>query len=216
MIDTVLFDMDGVLINSEPYYVDNTFKWMKEHGFKGDKKEIHKLVGTHMDQTYQLISEMFNGSVSISEAKRLNENHFKNNPLDYPSVLKSESEEVLKILKGEGYKIGLCSSSSRKDIEKMLKTCNLEKYFDFYVSGEEFNESKPNPEIYICAAKKLGSDVENCLVVEDSPFGITAGIRANMSVLAVKDLEFNLDQSHATKIISNLSEIITWLNLNKE
>ncbi|MFV0479222.1 MAG: HAD family hydrolase [Anaerorhabdus sp.] len=214
MIEAILFDMDGVLIESENYYIDGTFSWMKKYGFKGDKTVLHQLIGTTMKTTYHLVYEWLEGKISEEEIQEINDNYFKENPLWYPSVLKEEVKEVLQVLKDQGKKIALCSSSSKVSIAEMLKTCELETYFDVVVSGEEFKESKPNPEIYLYAAKVLGVGTEQCVVVEDSKVGIEAGCRANMRVLAVVDEQFDHDQSKATKRIHNLKEVLDWIELN--
>jgi len=82
-----------------------------------------------------------------------------------------------------------------KKIEIVLSQCVLENYFEVILSGEMFDQSKPNPDIYLTAAKKLGFNPEECLVVEDSIYGITAAKLAGMYTVALEESRFGIDQS---------------------
>lgn len=91
---------------------------------------------------------------------------------DYFAILRKEVPELLKEIHRRGYLVALASSTSRAGIEEVLTTCGLKGDFDYIISGEEFKESKPNPEIYLHTAEALHCAPEECLVVEDSTYGI--------------------------------------------
>ncbi len=213
MINAVLFDMDGVLIDSEMAYMDGTWVWMKEMGYKGSFESLFPVIGTTMEGTYQMLYEILEKKIPLDTIIATNERYFKENPLNYQAILKDDAIEVLQELKKRGMKIALCSSSSQEVIEKVVSDCDIETYFDFIVSGEQFRESKPNPEIYLHASEVLNVSPANCLVIEDSSFGIEAGVRAKMAVLAVVDERFSHSQEKATKKIHQLKEIIEWIEL---
>lgn len=109
-------------------------------------------------------------------------------------------------LKKEGWKIGLASSSSRYHINECCSRCNIQDFFDFTISGEECNHSKPNAEIYIKAAQALKVKVEECIVLEDSTYGIAAAKRAGMYVIAHKDERFSFHQKAADDLYYDLFE----------
>ena len=108
----------------------------------------------------------------------------------------------------ERYKIALASSSSLNTINTALDQVDLRKYFIFIVSGEQFKESKPNPEIYLHTIKELNVNKDEAIIIEDSPKGILAANRAGIKVLALKDDKFGLDQSQADINIDELNDII--------
>ena len=88
MIKAILFDMDGVLIDSEYYYHFGTYTWMKRLGFKGDHKELNKLIGTTMATTYDMLYEMFDGKYSKEKLAEINEKYFnEENPLDCKKIM---------------------------------------------------------------------------------------------------------------------------------
>ncbi|MDL2248131.1 HAD-IA family hydrolase [Tyzzerella sp. OttesenSCG-928-J15] len=89
---------------------------------------------------------------------------------------------------------------------------DLAKYFEQIISGDMFKETKPHPEIYLHTAKLLGSEPSNCLVIEDSTYGITAGHNAGMTVAAVIDERFSFDRTLADYQINSLSDIISLLD----
>ncbi len=95
----------------------------------------------------------------------------------------------------------------------MLKENELECYFNIIVSGEDFKESKPNPEIYHDTRAKLQLAPEECLIVEDSSYGIQAGKAAGMEVVAIKDTQFSFDQSAADYFIDKTTDLINLLPL---
>ena len=104
-------------------------------------------------------------------------------------------------------KVACASSSSPEYIERALTECGIKEYFDLQVSGYDFEKSKPNPDIYLFCRDKFGLTSEECLVIEDSPYGIQAALSAGMPVLARRDTQFSMDQSKATKIIDSLNEV---------
>ncbi len=211
MIEAVLFDMDGVLIDSEIYYMQGTFEWMKGLGYQGTMESIFVLIGSTEAKTYEMIYDFLDHRVSLDEIKEENERYFNENPLDYVKILRPEVKKLLIELKSQGKKIAVCSSSPLKFIQEMIDKNQLDDYFDLVVSGEQFVESKPNPEIYLYASSQLKVSPESCLVIEDSSKGIEAARRAGMDVLALVDHRFKLNQEEATKQIDNLTEILEWI-----
>ncbi len=203
----VLFDMDGVLINSERFYMDGTLNWMRELGYTGTYDEICTIIGTTMQVTYEMLVEMLDNRYTIDEITVVNEKYFDiDHPLDYSTIAKPGAIDLLKRCKELNLKVALCSSSSIDSINKAVDGCGFRPYLDFIVSGEQFKESKPNPEIYNHASLVLEAESKDCVVVEDSQYGIEAGKAALMTVIALKDECIPNKQDEADYIVSHLNE----------
>lgn len=203
----VLFDMDGVLIDSERFYMKGTLEWMNELGFKGTYEDVCSIIGTTMLKTYQMCAKMLDNRYTIEELAAINEKYFLvDHPLDYSTIAKVGSIELLKYCKSVGLKVALCSSSSLVNINAAVDGCGFRPYLDFIVSGEQFEKSKPNPEIYIHAAAELNVMIKECVVIEDSLYGIEAGKAAGMIVIALNDECIPNKQDEADYIINHLIE----------
>lgn len=207
----IFFDMDGVLIDSENFYMTGTYDWIKKKGFKGSFFEVLKLIGTDMTGTYNLLYKMLNGRYTIDEIKQMNTKYFKEHPICYKDIMFDKSEDFLSFLKENNVKTALCSSSDKKLIKKVLIDCKIEKYFDIVISAEDVKNVKPNPEIYLKAKDALNIKTEDIFVIEDSTMGIEAGKRAGFKVIAIKDERFNQDQSKADICLKDFLEIKNFL-----
>lgn len=211
---SVLFDMDGVLIDSESYYCEGTYIWMKELGYTGEESAIYTMIGTTMEVTYQILAKLLNNAYTTSQLKVVNEDYFRRFPLPYAKIMKKSIPQLLQGLKAKGIKTAVCSSSPLATIEKVLEECQISSYFDYIVSGEQFVESKPNPEIYLHAANVLSNNPDECIVIEDSTLGIQAGKNAGMRVIALHDKKFSLDQSDASTIVDSIEDVAKLLEIN--
>lgn len=203
----VLFDMDGVLIDSEMFYMKGTYDWISKKGFNGKLEDTFRLIGTNMEGTYNLLYEMLNKKYTISEIEEENRKYFLENPIDYKAILNPFVKEILIFLKEHKIKIAVCSSSPKKIIEKALKECEILEYFDFIVSSDEVEKSKPDPDVYLKACEVLKVSKEDAFVIEDSTMGIEAGKNANIKVIAIKDKFFGQDQTKADYIFENLGKV---------
>lgn len=208
-IKAILFDMDGVLVDSEMYYMEGTLKWMQELGFKGTFKDVCSFIGTTNTVTCQMASKMLDDKYTPEELFEINHRYFKvDHPIQYNQVMNEGVVELLDEIKKRGWKCAVCSSSPKSMIDRALAECGIEQYFDFIVSGEQFVLSKPNPEIYLHAADKLNVLPDECLVIEDSEKGIAAGKNAQMKTIALLDRRFSLKQANADVLVERLSEIL--------
>ena len=199
----VIFDMDGVLVDSEPANNEQVAQFMeilKEPFLNG-------LVGCSYEHAIQVCLEYLKIDMDPGVFMNQLDAYIQEHPFNYADYLNPGVKEVLSYLREKGIKTAVASSSLLSQIQKMIKECDLESSFDCILSGEMFAESKPNPEIYLVAAKELGVDPNECLVIEDSAFGIEAGKRAGMKVLALKDTRYGINQSQADYTISNMIEI---------
>lgn len=211
MKDTVIFDMDGVLFDSEPMYIKEIIEFFSLHNIVLDQKEVSKIVGVD-DKTYnQLLIDWWNHTSSEEDLFRKYDIYDESIKRDYTKIINPDILPLLKYLKKHHYKIALASNSHKELIELALCQTGLYTYFDVITSGEQFEHSKPDPTIYLYTVHTLKSSKENCLIIEDSMPGIQAARNANIDVLALKDTRYHIDQSQATIIIDNLMKVIEYL-----
>lgn len=209
MIKAVIFDMDGVLIDSELAYTYLLKEFFTEKNYNYTEDHLHQLIGSSHERGCEIIVEMTNGRVDPEEMWKEWHLYLKENPLDYMSLRVDGIIEVMDYLKANGYKIGLSSATEKEGIVSHMKECELYDYFDALSSGHEVEHSKPAPDVYLKTIHSLGVKPEECIVVEDSYYGIKAAKRANVArVLARRVKELNLNQSEADEIIDDMREII--------
>ena len=183
----VIFDKDGVLIETFYLYYKAYRKVLSEIGIKITKNDIAKRYGIKGPEIIRQIMNERGKNITDKQTKQLAD---KKDKLYYEMAEKKLKllpgvKELLTYLKNKNYKIGIASSASKGIIEQLLRVTKIKKYIDANVSGLEVRLSKPNPEIFLECAKRLKVKPEECIVFEDSVFGIEAAKRAGMKCVAV-------------------------------
>jgi len=213
MIKAIIFDMDGLLIDSEASTYRLYQKVFIEHGLTLDKDFYLDLLGTNEVSITRTIAEVFK---SEAEAKLIvNKVHEELNLLfEVEGVpVKTGVVKMLNYLEEHSIKKAVATSSSRQRAVKILKSAGLYEFFDVIVCGDDVRMGKPNPEIFIKAANKLCLGPEEVLVFEDSENGIKGAYAGGMHVVNIPDLKqpspFIL--KYANKIINNLEESILYI-----
>ena len=183
----VIFDMDGVLIDSEPLWKIAMEEVFHALGSTLKKEDFQKTVGLRIDEVVHFWNHHENWGISneseIEEAiiVKMIELISKNaQPL-------SGVIETLNFLKNKGLKIGLATSSSSRLIKVVLAELNIARFFDFVHSAENEAYGKPHPAVYIKVAEKLNVSPTKCLVIEDSFNGVIAGLAAKMKVVCIPE-----------------------------
>lgn len=214
----IIFDMDGVLVESEEFYQERRRNFLKENGYElNDGIPMNELVGL----TFRVIFKRFikenaqQKVVSFEELERVYKQYKEAHPVPYQKVLQEGSKELLEQLTSAGYRLGLASSSNKTAIKRMLVECQLADYFEAVVSGEECAETKPDPEIYQMICKQMAVSPAECLAIEDSSAGIQSAKSAGLTVWALKDNKYQMDQTKADQIVPTLSQIFLELEKNK-
>jgi HAD superfamily hydrolase (TIGR01509 family) len=185
--DAVIFDMDGVLIDSEPLWKIAMEQTFQEIGCNLTKQDFQKTVGLRIDE---VISYWFNHIGWEGVPEKEVENRIiqrmialiEENGTPLPGVV-----ETLDFLKKSGILIGLATSSYAILIAAVLRTLKLEDVFHFVHSAEHEKYGKPHPAVYLSVAEKLGVDPRKCIVIEDSLNGIISGKAAKMSVICIPE-----------------------------
>lgn len=209
MIKSIIYDMDGVLINSEPFWYQAEQEVFPLVNIHLTDKDCTSTAGLRMDEVVEHWFERYpwdNFSKKEIEDKVIEKMLYliSNFGEELPGVKYS-----LEFFKNKGYKIALASSSRYVLINAVLDRLNIRDYFDVIHSAEEEDFGKPHPAIFITAAKKLGVFPTQCLVIEDTFNGMIAGLAAKMKVVAIPE-EINKEDkrfSAASKILNSLEEI---------
>ena len=218
-IKAVLFDMDGLMVDTESLSTEAFINSVKAQGYNMTKEETLKVLGFTKANIYQFWIDYFQGT--NVDGKKLVDDHYEYienvlytvGPEKMPYV-----EELLKYLRENNYKIAVASSSDTADIKNNLEKTKLEKYIDEIASGAEVENGKPAPDVFLLAAKRLGVDPKDCLILEDSKAGIKAGKASGAMVFMVPDM-FTVDkecEDTADRILTNLGEVIEILEGKNE
>jgi mannitol-1-/sugar-/sorbitol-6-/2-deoxyglucose-6-phosphatase len=185
--DAIIFDMDGVLIDSEPLWKIAMEFVFGQYGSTLTHQDFQKTVGLRIDEVIAFwniqenwgLSDLKNVENQIID-KLISLIEFDPKPL--PGVL-----DTLQFLKESGKKIGLATSSSQRLITTVLRALNIDSYFDFAYSAQFETYGKPHPGVYIKVAAHLAVPTQRCLVIEDSLNGVIAGLAAQMKVCCIPE-----------------------------
>lgn len=203
----VIFDMDGVLIDSEPIYMQMFYEVFKEHNIEVDLDDIYTVIGTSMQRTWEILGELWTPRLSASNFKEISEAYTPTVAFNFKDLLFPHTYFLLNKLKNNHIPIGLASASPRPIINAVLEDTNIELFFDSTISGEEVAHSKPDPTVYLNTMKNLAVKPSNTIIIEDSPAGIEAGLKSGATVIAIKDHRFGLQQKGAHYYAKDLMEV---------
>jgi sugar-phosphatase len=187
LFDAIIFDMDGVLVDSEPLWKIAMEEVFSGLGSKLNKEDFQKTVGLRIDEVIHYWNVTENWGV-IDESKveediiTKMEELIKKNPFPLKGVV-----ETLSYLKSKRLKIGLATSSSKRLINAVLNSLNIKEFFDFTWSAEDESHGKPHPAVYLSVAKALDVSPTKCLVIEDSYNGVISGLAARMKVVCIPE-----------------------------
>lgn len=206
VVEAVLFDMDGVLAFTEPYYRCRRVAYLRGQGV--DVSGVGDCTGMHDEEAWE---RCVPHDAKLRRRLRAGYERFaEEHPTPWDQLGNRRAHEVFLALKGLGVKTAICSSSPRFLIGECMDALNLEALTDYVISGDECASHKPDPEIYIRAAQALGVRLAQAIVVEDSPTGIRAGKAAGAFVCALRQPDgVLLDQREADLVIGALPDLLT-------
>lgn len=195
MIKAVIFDMDGVLFDTERLCKDAWAAAAEEAGLVNGPEDEKKLydavnhcIGLNGTDTKEYLCSVYGSSFSYEELHVLCSRNMSQMIARDGLPMKVGVRELLSYLREAGYKIGLASSSRRESIESHLNRAGISAYFESITSGDMVEHSKPEPDIYRIACASLSVEPENAIAIEDSPNGLKSAYRAGMYPVMVPDM----------------------------
>lgn len=181
-----IFDMDGLLFDTERIYQQTWLEIAAEKGVEldgGFVKAVSGTNGSHMCRVIERYYHVSDGTAIVEECMgRIRKQ------LSVHVPVKKGVHEILDFFQKKGIPMAVASSSAVRQIESNLETAGIRGYFSAVVSGTEVNRGKPEPDIFLCAAERIGCAPDACFVFEDSENGIKAGYAAGCTTIMVPDL----------------------------
>ncbi|MGT2925322.1 HAD family hydrolase [Streptococcus caviae] len=216
MIKLIVFDMDGVIVDTE--YLDfqlqqEYIKTIAQNPAALTHEDFSSLVGrsgkdllTRIKKLSQLdlADETIEQGLQRVEAQKYRKE-------SYLPLFRKDIFAVLEYAKANHIALGVASSTQKKYILEILTNCGIKDYFDVIVSGEDFEASKPDPAIYLSVLKRLGVPSEQALAVEDSPSGIASAKGAGMRTVAYEEKRMTIDQSQADYVAKDMLDILDYI-----
>lgn len=209
MIEAIIFDMDGTLVDTEPFNTEIERRQFQHNNLNISEEEHAKYLGTASEAMWREIAGRYNLEKSVLQL--VEENQAESiayfSELDEIRVMPGLIK-LLEKLRKRDFPVAVASSSSPEIIDLILTKTNLKKYFDVIVSTQEVGKSKPSPDVFLKTAEKLGFEPYKCLVVEDSKNGITAAQSAGMICVAFQSETADpVNHKEADAVIRNFGQL---------
>ena len=203
-----LFDMDGLLIDSEASIMEAWLRVANGMGIRLQREEYLTVVGRAAPDAMAVLVEQFGGKQNFERASARVTADLDAIPDSRRFPLKAGAAEVLAALSEIGVPCAVASSSTRKEIEARLASAGVRAFFAALASGDEVSRGKPDPEVYALAARRLGVDPTLCVAFEDSDHGARAALAAGAKLVLVPDLVRPSGEirSQALKVLNSLTE----------
>lgn len=210
----VIFDMDGVIFDSERLVLEGWQEIAAKYGIKGIEEVLPRCLGVNAQATREIFREYYGQDFPYDEYKKEASALFHSRYGNGKLPLKPGVKELLSYLKENGYLVGLASSTRQAIVEREIRDAGLMPYFDNLVCGDMLKRSKPEPDIYLKACENLDVEPRMAVAVEDSYNGIRSAKRAGMVPVMVPDMVQPDEEmrSLAHKICKDLFEVKNWIS----
>lgn len=205
---TLIFDMDGVIIDSEYTYLESKTEILHEAGHKKEISYQYQFMGTTYDFMWQTMKDELNLPESIDfYINEMNQKRAEMIKRDGVIPIKGV-QAFIKELYEAGFTLGVASSSPKREIELAMNELNIGQYMSALVSGEEVEHSKPEPDVFLKAAELLGVDPTECIAIEDTKNGSLSAHRAGMYVIGFANPDYpEQDLSVCNDKVSSFDQI---------
>ena len=188
-VQAVIFDMDGLMLDTEPIYYTAWKLAVADCGYQFDEEWYSKFVGRSNDDCDLMMLEIFGSDYPVAKCRELRDRHWRQQILDNSIPLKPGLVELLDFLEALDLPKAIATASLRSEAALSITASGIGPRFVHSTAGDEVPNNKPAPDIYIESARKLGVAPQNCLVFEDSNAGATAAVSAGAMTIMVPDLQ---------------------------
>ena len=213
MIKAIIFDMDGLMIDSERVTFECYQERLKDMNLTMDEEFYKTLLGKPIKGIYQRFYDVYGNDFPIEnviqDVHQLMAERFETEGVP----VKKGLVELLHYLKDNNYKTIVATSSNRDRVDTILAQAKITEFFDDSICGDEVTKGKPNPEVFLKSCQKLGVNVDEAIVLEDSEAGIQASYDANIKVICIPDMKYPEKQyeEKTFKILKDLTEVTAYL-----
>lgn len=213
MIKAIIFDMDGLMIDSERVTFECYQEILKGMNLTMDEEFYKTLLGKPLKGIYQRFYDVYGNDFPIEDVIKdvhaLMAKRFETEGVPIKTGLKS----LLEYLKENNYKTIVATSSNRDRVDTILSQAPITDYFDDSICGDEVTKGKPNPEVFLKSCQKLGVNVDEAIVLEDSEAGIQASYDAGIKVICIPDMKYPEKQyeEKTFKILKDLNDVTEYL-----
>ncbi|MCI9283001.1 MAG: HAD family phosphatase [Lachnospiraceae bacterium] len=209
----VIFDQDGLLFDTERISVEAWNLAGDELGFHLEESFLCTIRGANAQDSAIRFRERFGDAFDFLKLRKRKQEHFMRILREREMPVKLGARELLIYLQEQEYKVALATASTREYSMENLERAGLTEFFSLMITGDMVQQAKPNPEIFLKAAEKMGEEPGHCLVLEDSLNGVEAGIQGGFVTIMVPDLT-QPDQklrSRVERVCDSLLEVRDWL-----
>ena len=206
----ILFDMDGVLIDSEALMAKAGILALRDYGLDPAPEDFIPFVGRGEDKYIGGVAHKY--GLAYDPAMKARAYHYYGLYVEAEALVPKDVHPVLTAVKQKGYRIAVCTSADYAKVVHNLRAIGLtEDFFDAFVTGDNIQNLKPHPEIYLTGAKLTGAEPAGCLVVEDAPSGIQAAHAGGMKAVGITSSfpeDYLVRESRPDYIIGNLTQLL--------
>ncbi|MBF0278051.1 MAG: HAD family phosphatase [SAR324 cluster bacterium] len=209
----VIFDMDGLLLNTEQISLDTFLETCRIFDLEPEPEIYLRCVGTNDNKTREIILDAFGSNFPYDAMRKIWVEKYENQVQTHPNLVKSGAKDFLKFIADSSLKTALATSTNYQMAVTKLKKTELFPFFLAIVGGDQVKHSKPSPEIYLKAAQLIEVDPKDCLVLEDSDIGVSAAHHAGMFVIQIPDLKAPSPETRALghQVFPSFKELRTFL-----
>ncbi len=213
MLQAIIFDMDGVIVDTEylefsmqKQFIEN----IKEHNRPITLEQQSEVVGKSLKEIPMVIKKLTESSLPIEEIQVRYQQFFQDlfSSMNYLTIFRTDIKKIIQFAKQNQLKLAVASSSAKAHIDNILTACGIREAFDFIISGDQFEHSKPDPTIYRYTCEKLDIAPENAVAIEDSYYGMLSAQTAGLTVIGYEEKRMLIDQSLADYMGKDMNEIL--------
>ena len=212
-LEAVVFDMDGLMFDTENLWLKSIELTNTNHGFNVSRELAISCMGKRLDDINKSFKEALGQDFDTKAFRDWTLYYMKKEAQEHGVGVKEGLENLLNFLKEHKIKMAVASSAQFEEIRERFEEAKVSlNYFDKIIAGDMVNKPKPDPEIYLKACKELNANPKNSIALEDSEYGIMSARAANMIAINIPDIKPAC--SEASVVLNNLNEVITYIKEN--